>query len=79
MRGLTGGEARVSVAGASVREVLERFEALYPGIRARLCDGDDVGSHIAVVVDGEVSRLRMHHPLTESSEVHFIPAVHGGS
>lgn len=78
MRELTGGTAGVMVTGSSLREVVERLEAAYPGIRGRLCEGDEISSHLAVVVDGELSRLRMHHPLTEQSEVHFVPAIHGG-
>jgi molybdopterin converting factor small subunit len=30
-------------------------------------------------VDGRVSTQRMRHPLTENSEVHFLPAISGGS
>ena len=41
MRELTGGEARVAVSGTSLREVLERLETAYPGIRERLCEGDE--------------------------------------
>jgi len=76
---LTGGQARVAVPGANLGEVLEQLETLYPGLRDRLCDGEGLGPHLAVVVDGELSRLRMHHPLTERSEVRFVPAFHGGS
>ncbi len=78
MRGSTGGTSSVTVPGSSVREVVEGLEAVYPGIRGRLCEGDEISPHLAVVVDGELSRLRMHHPLTERSEVHFVPATHGG-
>ena len=78
MRELTGGEARVAVSGTSLREVLERLETAYPGIRERLCEGEEISPHLAVVVDGELSRLRMHQPLVEQSEVRFVPAMHGG-
>ena len=78
MRELTGGETRVAVPGTNLREALERLEATHPGIRDRLCEGDEISPHLAVVVDGELSRLRMHQPLTEQSEVHFVPAIHGG-
>ncbi len=78
MRELTGGLQQVTVPGASLHEVIERLDAAYPGIREWLCDGDEVSPHLAVVVDGELSRLRMHHPLTDQSEVHFVPAAHGG-
>jgi molybdopterin synthase sulfur carrier subunit len=76
---LTGGETRVTVPGTSLRELLDGLEALYPGIRGRLCEGDEIAPHLALVVDGELSRLRMHQSLTERSEVRFVPAIHGGA
>jgi hypothetical protein len=31
-----------------------------------------------VVVDTEVSRLGLRHPLKEKSEIHFLPQIAGG-
>jgi molybdopterin converting factor small subunit len=33
---------------------------------------------IAVVVDGETSILGLLEPVSEGSEVHFLPAIGGG-
>ena len=33
----------------------------------------------AVVVDGQVSRLRMLEEVTEGGEIQFVPAIHGGA
>jgi molybdopterin converting factor small subunit len=30
------------------------------------------------VVDGKVSQQGLRQPLTETSEVHFVPAIRGG-
>ena len=79
LRDLTGGQARVEAPGATVRQVIASLEAAYPGFRGRLCEGDDINPHFAVVVDGQVSRLRMLEPVREDSEVHFVPAIHGGT
>jgi molybdopterin converting factor small subunit len=78
MRSLTGGEARAVVSGTTLREALAQMETIFPGIRGQLCEGDEIRPHLAVVVDGELSRLRMHQPLKDQSEVHFVPAMHGG-
>jgi molybdopterin synthase sulfur carrier subunit len=78
LRELTGGRESVSVPGQTVRQVIDALETAYPGIRARLCDGDRLRPNLSVVVDGTVSRRGLGHPLDEASEVHFVPAVSGG-
>ena len=79
LRDLTGGKAHVAVPGDSVREVIANLDQAYPGIEARLCEEGRLRPHISVVVDGQVSSQRMRHRLTETSEVHFLPAISGGS
>jgi len=78
LRELTGDQETVSVPGATVRQVIDAMEAAYPGVRARLCDGDRLRPGLSVVVDGKVSRRGLGHPLDEASEVHFVPVVGGG-
>ena len=78
MRDLTGGADVVSVAGSRVAEVIDALERLHPGVKARLCDGENLRSGIAVVVGTDVSRLGLRHPVGPDSEVHFLPAIAGG-
>jgi molybdopterin synthase sulfur carrier subunit len=78
LRDLTGGQERVNIPGATVRDVIEALDELHPGIKARLLEGDRLRPGIAVVVDGAVSGKRLRHRLDESSEVHFLPAMGGG-
>ena len=78
LRDLTGGQESVQVAGTTVREVIESLETRYPGVKARLYDGDRLRPGIAVVVGGAVSSQRLRHKLSENSEVHFLPALSGG-
>jgi len=78
LRHLTGGKASVVVAGSSVREALESLEAKYPGIKERLCDGGKIRPNISVMVDGQVSHLKLREQLMEASEVHFVIAMSGG-
>ncbi len=78
MRGLTQGRTRVEVAGRTVGEVIEELERLYPGVRARLIDGERLSSGVSVAVDGEMAPLGLSQKLGEGSEVHFLPAIGGG-
>ncbi len=78
LRELTGGQETIAVPGKTVRQVIDHLEETYPGIRARLCEGDRLRPNLSVIVDGAVSRQRLGHPLTETSEVHFVPVVGGG-
>ncbi len=78
LRELTGGRHEVEVEGATVREVIDNLEARFPGLRARLLDGDRLRPNLAVVVDGEVSALKLRHKVSADSEIHFMPALSGG-
>jgi sulfur-carrier protein len=78
LRDLTAGKEHIRIPGATVREAIEALDQLYPGIQARLVEGDRLRPGIALVVDGEVSSQRLRHKLEESSEVHFLPAIGGG-
>ena len=80
MQKLTGGKQQVQVPGATVRQVINNLEREYPGTRDLLVDEeeDDLHSGIAVIVDGETSLLGMLERVSETSEVHFLPALGGG-
>ena len=47
-------------------------------VAARRADQKSVRDDLGVVVDGEISQLRLRHHLDEHSEVHFLPALSGG-
>jgi molybdopterin synthase sulfur carrier subunit len=79
LRDLTGGAETVTVPGASIRQVIDELDRLHPGAHARLCDGDTLRPGLAVVVDNEVARLGLLQPVGPESEVHFLPAIGGGS
>ncbi len=78
LRDLTGGEEQVAVPGATVAAALDALDQRYPGVRERLLAGDQLRPGIAVAVDGVVNHRRLRHPLAETSEVQFLPAVGGG-
>lgn len=78
LRELTEGKVSVVVSGSSVREAIEALEAKHPGVRERLCEEERVRPNISVMVNGEISHLRMREKLREDSEVHFVIAISGG-
>ena len=78
LQSLTKGETEVTIEAASVRQIVERLDALYPGIAEALVEDDDLKPHIAVAVDGEVSVVGLLERVGEESEVHFLPALGGG-
>jgi sulfur-carrier protein len=78
LTGLTGGQTRLSVPGSSVQEVIDELEARFPGIAERLCEDGRIRPGMAVAVDSVVSTIGLRHHLSETSEVHFLPAISGG-
>jgi molybdopterin synthase sulfur carrier subunit len=78
LRDLTAGREMVTVPGATVSELIDALEQAYPGLKQRLCAGDELRPGIAVVVDAEVARLGLLQPVAEQSEVHIVPAIAGG-
>lgn len=78
LRNFTGGLSAVPANGATVGEAIDDLDTRYPGIKARLVADDRLKPHLALVVDGATSKQGLRHPLTESSEVHFVPAISGG-
>ena len=75
---LTGGIKQVGIQGTNVRQILDRLEERYPGMKASLMDGGRIRPNLSVAVDGEISRMGLLEKVGEHSEVHFIPAIGGG-
>lgn len=80
---LTGQAAVVEVemqAGQvlTVRQVLERLDARYPGFAARMLYQDELMPGIAVFVDGEQGFMKLQEKVSAGSEVHFLPPIVGG-
>jgi molybdopterin converting factor small subunit len=78
LRDLTAGQGQVNLPGTTVGQLIDALDAAYPGLKARLCEGDHLDPAIVVSVDGRIARLGLLAPVGEQSEVHFLPAVAGG-
>ena len=79
MQELTDGKEKATVEGNTIREVLNNLESIYPGFKARICDDNQIRPNIAVYVDGSLTREGMLQQVSEDSEIHFLPAISGGS
>ena len=78
LRDLTDGQEQVEVPGTTLRQALDELITLYPELRSRLVDDDQLRPDFSVIVDGTASYLKLRQPLSENSEVHLVPAISGG-
>ena len=78
MRDLTGGVAEATAEGKTLRQVFLALEAQFPGISARLHQGDRLAAGLAVSVDGVVTSRGLLTRIEPESEIHFLPAFGGG-
>jgi len=77
-RDLTGGLARVTVEGTTVREVVDALERQFPGIQQRLCRGDSLAPGLRVAIGDVMTTRGLRATVQPESEVHFLPAIGGG-
>mgnify|MGYP003580616796 CR=1 FL=1 len=78
LRDLAGGRECVPIDVSTVGEIMGVLEKTYPGVRQRLCQGDQLRPGLAVVVDGQIARLGLLEAVGPFTEVHFLPAIGGG-
>ena len=75
---MTDGAQKVDMDVRNVRQVIERLEEIYPGIKDRLLEDGDIAPNIAVAIDGDVAIMGLLQRVGENSEVHFVSAIGGG-
>ena len=78
LQSLTAGVKQVDLDARNVRQIIERLEELYPGMKDRLLEDGEIRSNLAVAIDGDVAIMGMLEKVEENSEVHFVPAIGGG-
>ncbi len=72
-----GSRRRVELDVSSVREMVDALDAMWPGMRDRICDTRPaIRKHMNVFVDGE--RVTIDHPLTPGAQVFVLTAISGG-
>ncbi len=81
LRRYTGGEAKVSVGGATVAELIANLDTAYPGISDRILESDgQIRRFVNVFVNGNnVRKLEgADTPIKDGDEVGIVPAMAGG-
>lgn len=78
LRELTGGLAEVDLDGGTVREIVEKLDARFPGMEERLCHAGELSPTLQVSIDGVLSRRGLDGRVQPASEVHFLPVFGGG-
>jgi molybdopterin converting factor small subunit len=71
LRALTGAE-RVKLAATNVRGLLRALDARFPGF------AETLGPRFAVAIDGDIRGNADYDPLTDDTEVTFLPPLSGG-
>ena len=75
---MTNGVKKIDMEADNVRQVIDRLETLYPGMKDRLIESGQIRSNLAVAIDGEVARMGLLEKIGEAREIHFVPAIGGG-
>ena len=78
LRKFTNGVPEVDVSAATLRELVDELENLYPGIKDRLIKNDKLRPGLSAVVGYVATRQGLRQKLDPDVEVHFVPAVSGG-
>ena len=72
-----GADRLVSLNAATVDEMVDGLDALWPGMRERICDETpSIRRHINVFVDGR--RAKLSTPLAPGADVFVLTAISGG-
>ncbi len=82
LRPLTSGESTVSADGSTVKEVIERLDASFPGMAAQLLDSDgSLRRFVNVFLSDEDVRFMdgLQTPVPDGSTIAIVPAVAGGN
>ncbi len=79
LQSMTEGVKQVQIEGANIRQIVDRLDEMYPGMKDRLVEDGGIRSNLAVAIDGEIARMGLLEKVSENSEVHFVPAIGGGT
>ena len=78
LQSLTAGVKQVDLDARNVRQIIERLEELYPGMKDRLVEDGEIRPNLAIAINGDVAIMGMLEKVEENSEVHFVPSIGGG-
>ena len=75
---LTAGVRQIELDGKTVGQLMEQLECRFPGLKARLCEGDQLVAGWQVSIDHVMTSRGLAAQVLPHSEVHFLPAIGGG-
>lgn len=78
MRDLTGGREIVNAENGTVRSIIGQVDRLYPGMKSRLCLGENLRPGLAVAINDSVTSLGLLQHVDADAEIHFVNAIAGG-
>ena len=83
MQKLTNGVSEIKVDGQNVRQIIDNLDSKFPGIKDRLVENKGpipkLKSSISVAVDGQITTVGLIQKVSANCEIHFLPAIAGGS
>ena len=72
-----GAPRRVELPASTVKEMIDGLDALWPGMRDRICDSRPaIRRHMNIFLDGE--RATLETRLAPGTEVFILTAISGG-
>lgn len=81
LRAITKGQGELQAEAGSIKELIDRLDQEYGGLRGRLCEDDgNIRRFINVYVNEEDIRFLQGPatPLKAGDEVSIVPAIAGG-
>ena len=81
LRKLTNELEEVSVAGATIGELLDNLDRAFPGLKDRVCDeAGNVRRFVNIYLNGEDIRFLEEKatPVKDTDEISIVPAIAGG-
>lgn len=78
LKDVTGGIRRAEVQGTTLAEVIAALEGLFPGIEARIRDGQRIRPIFAFTVDGRFASQGLSTPVAPDSSIDILPVMGGG-
>ncbi len=74
----TNGTRQATVAGSTLAEIVAGLDAIYPGIEAKIRDGQKLRPTLAFTVDGKIAAAGLDTPVNPDSQINILPAFGGG-
>jgi sulfur-carrier protein len=80
LRAYTGGEAQISVQGATIGEALNNLVTQYPDLKPHLFNGDELRNFVNIFLGDEDVRFLdgLDTELEANDNLRIIPSIAGG-